>query len=102
MDLVPEAYCSIEASAPVRPYQWLTLAHKLQSALTGQASLLDDQPLDTLLQRTQAAPPPRPALAAEPLFLPDELTVEQARAAGAVHVGHHHLAAARLADHSAE
>lgn len=81
--------CSLGSLLPGPADQWLTLAHKLQSALTGQASLLDDQPLDTLLQRTQAAPPPRPALAAEPLFLPDELTVEQARAAGAVHVGHH-------------
>ena len=84
--------CSLGSLLPAPAEEWLTLAHKLQSALTGPTSLLPDRPAETLLQRSQPAPPAtasrRRALPPEPAFLLDELTVEEARAAGAVHAGH--------------
>jgi len=83
--------CSLGSLLPAPADQWLTLAHKLQSALAGQASLLDDQPGDTL-QQTQSTPPVAGrrsrALPSRPAFLLEELTIEQARSAGAVHAGH--------------
>jgi transposase len=84
--------CSLGSLLPGPADQWLTVAHRLQSALAGQASLLEDPPLDTLLQQAQPAPPTpaisRRVLPPQPVFLPDELTMEQAHAAGAVHAGH--------------
>jgi transposase len=82
--------CSLGSLLPGPAEQWLSLAHKLQSSLTGQVSLLQDQSPDTLLPQGQPPTPvpSRRALPPDPAFLLDELSMEQARAAGAVHVGH--------------
>jgi len=81
--------CSLGSLEPAPPLDWLALAHKLQSALQGQASLPPAaeaiQPLSDKarrgIQRASASPSVLEIDA-------DRVRVEQARQAGAVHVGH--------------
>jgi transposase len=81
--------CSLGSLEPAPPEQWLALAHKLHSALQGQASLPGTaeaiQPLSDKAHRgNQRAAAFRSALEIDA----DRVRVEQARQAGAVHVGH--------------
>src|SRR5438034_1357271 len=58
--------CSLGDLSPRPQADWLVLAHKLTSALSGQADLLacqkPDPELDELVARVQAARPGSPAL----------------------------------------
>ena len=83
--------CSLGSLEPAPAEEWLAVAHKLGSALAGQKSLLPDQQLETavgLAQRKRITATARHASQSGPAFLVDEITIEHARAAGAVHAGH--------------
>jgi len=88
--------CSLGSLAPAPSQQWLDLAHRLQASLQGQISLPAGDPqveaLAEKVRRTrgvrtkQAEVPPvaGPTLAVDT----EQVTVEEAREAGSVHVGH--------------
>jgi transposase len=88
--------CSLGSLAPAPPEQWLDLAHRLEASLQGQSSLTPTDPqVEALTERVRQArdsraatqPPPGPA---HPTLAVDteRVTVEEAREAGSVHVGH--------------
>jgi len=83
--------CSLGALAPGPKEHWLDLAEKLHASLAGQTALLPDPQVDTLGARARA-PRRRGALPARPdervPVDPVRVTVEAAREAGPVHVGH--------------
>lgn len=79
--------CSLGSLAPAPREHWLSLAHKLEAALSGQQSLLPDPEVDSLRQRVDAPPPSGPR--SEPVsVILDQIEVQQAREAGSVYVGH--------------
>ena len=81
--------CSLGSLSPGPKAQWLKLAHHLQQSLSGQESLLDDSPQEQVaLQKPEvAARGPKKHQSGSDLNW-DEVEVEEARQAGAVHVGH--------------
>jgi transposase len=91
-----QVVCSLGSLAPAPPEEWLSLAHRLEASLEGQVSFPGaEAPPETLLEKVQrgrkrgtepGATPPRAAagLAVDP----DQVRVEEAREAGAVHAGH--------------
>jgi transposase len=88
--------CSLGDLSPRPREDWLALAHKLESALSGQQELVGaagDAELDGLLAkvRSSASAPPRllPAAAAEELVAVrvEGVRCEESREAGPVHVG---------------
>lgn len=85
--------CSLGALAPGPREQWLTLAHKLGAALQGQLSLTPTDPqLARLVAqvrrgRTPSRTAPKGPASVETVA-PDQVTIEEAREAGPVHVGH--------------
>ena len=81
--------CSLGSLSPGPKAQWLKLAHHLQQSLSGQESLLDDSPQEQVaLQKPEvAARGPKKHQSGSDVNR-DEVEVEQARQAGAVHVGH--------------
>jgi len=93
--------CSLGDLRPRPQAAWLELAHKLTSALSGQADLLDGQAPDAELQelvaKVQAAVPPSLASDAVPptaansdllVVHVDQVRTEESREAGPVHVGY--------------
>src|ERR1700735_3175591 len=88
--------CSLGRLAPAPAPQWLDLAHRLAARLQGQTSLPAADPQVELLaekvRRTRGArakPAEAPPVAGPTLAVDTEqVTVEEAREAGAVHVGH--------------
>jgi transposase len=85
--------CSLGSLAPAPAEDWLALAHKLQDALSGQATLLPDaevQPLIVRAQRNPSRSRPRQTVDSGEVVpvLTGQITIEDARTAGAVHVGH--------------
>ena len=88
--------CSLGSLAPAPPEQWLDLAHRLEASLQGQTSLATaDPPGEALAEKVRRArgvrTPPAETPSAVHLRLtvdPDQVTVEEAREAGSVHVGH--------------
>src|SRR5213593_990581 len=82
--------CSLGALAPAPKAVWLGLAQKLHASLAGQTTLLPDPPVAALMARVR--PPRRAAAAHGPdAVIPidsDQVTVEDVREAGPVHVGH--------------
>ena len=88
--------CSLGSLAPAPPEQWLDLAHRLQASLLGQASLTPADPqVEAVAEKVRRGRGARPArLKARPAAgstLPvdtERVTVEEAREAGSVHVGH--------------
>ncbi len=88
--------CSLGSLAPAPRQQWLGLAHRLQASLEGQASLpLADQQFEALTEQARGGPKarrPSQATAAQTGAMmavdPERVTVEAAREAGPVHVGH--------------
>jgi transposase len=88
--------CSLGSLAPAPREQWLDLAHRLQASLQGQSSFPPtDSQLETLTEkarRGRQAPaepsPTRPEASATIAVDPERVTVEEAREAGTVHVGH--------------
>jgi transposase len=88
--------CSLGSLAPAPREEWLSLAHRLEASLEGQGALPPADPqLETLVEKVQRGRRPaagseaarRPAKT-ELLIDPDRVSVEEAREAGAVHVGH--------------
>ena len=93
--------CSLGDLRPRPQAEWLALAHKLTSALSGQADLFagqaPDPELQDLLAKVQSAPPhapiadsPHPADAPPDLVAVhvDQVRTEESREAGPVHVGY--------------
>jgi hypothetical protein len=88
--------CSLGSLAPAPPAEWLSLAHRLEASLEGQGSLPPTDPqVDRLGEKVRRGR--RPAAASEPPCRPAEaelavdpgrVSVEEAREAGPVHVGH--------------
>lgn len=84
--------CSLGSLAPAPRAQWLKLAHNLQESLSGQDSLLPRSAKEQELAAKLGAvrQPPEAGKAREELVELDTegIEVEEARAAGPVHVGH--------------
>jgi len=81
--------CSLGSLSPGPKAQWLKLAHHLEHSLSGQQSLLDDTPQEPVsVQKAEvAARGPKKHQSGSDINW-DEVEVEEARQAGAVHVGH--------------
>src|ERR1017187_2872920 len=92
--------CSLGDLRPRPQAEWLALAHKLSSALSGQADLLDtpapDSELQDLVAKVQSVPPPSlgntarlPATNSARLAVHvDQVRTEESREAGPVHAGY--------------
>jgi len=83
--------CSLGSLAPAPAEEWLALAHKIEAALTGQQPLVGDARVDTLVAKVQAARRgARQATRKADLVAvhTDQVTTEDHREAGPVHVGH--------------
>ena len=84
--------CSLGSLAPAPAEQWLGLAHRLAARLQAQTALAASDPqVEALAEKVRRAGEGRtkPALARPRLPVdPEQVTVEAAREAGAVHVGH--------------
>ena len=82
--------CSLGALSPAPRARWLKLAHHLQQSLSGQENLLGQSQQDEALVQTVAVTVSgRKKRGSAPSdFDLEEVEVEEARQAGAVHVGH--------------
>ena len=81
--------CSLGSLAPAPREHWLRLAHNLQDSLSGQESLLAKSAREQAIAAKLAAAPHGAKATLRALeFDTEALEVEQARQAGAVHVGH--------------
>jgi transposase len=88
--------CSLGSLAPAPAEQWRSLAHRLEASLQGQASLPSADPqVEALAEQVRrgrkartASTPARPEASAPLAIDPERVTVEEAREAGPVHVGH--------------
>jgi transposase len=83
--------CSLGRLAPAPAADWLALAHKVEVALTGQHPLVRDAQVDTIVATVQAARRGARQTAGTPDLVAvhtDQVTTEEPREAGPVHVGH--------------
>jgi transposase len=89
--------CSLGSLAPAPREHWLNLAHRVQASLAGQLSLTptEDAPLQTLVEKGRRGRKPglavaQPSAPADALLAVDSerVSIEAAREAGGVHVGH--------------
>ena len=88
--------CSLGSLAPAPREHWLNLAHRVQASLAGQLSLTPtDAPLQTLVEKGRRGRKPglavaQPSSPAAALLAVDSerVSIEAAREAGGVHVGH--------------
>ncbi len=80
--------CSLGSLEPAPAEDWLGLAHKLQSALEGQASLSAVPAEVERLSRRVRRQKPTTVAAATISIEVDRVEMEEAREAGPVHVGH--------------
>jgi len=80
--------CSLGSLQPAPAEDWLGLAHKLQSALQGQASLRALPAEVERLSRRARQRKPSAASAATLSIEVERVEIEEAREAGPVHVGH--------------
>lgn len=92
--------CSLGSLEPAPAAQWLALAHRVEHALAGQEELFSAPGVEAVLARARDRVAPTPPTAADeaPADHPsptdlvmvhtDQVQTEEARAAGAVHVGH--------------
>jgi transposase len=84
--------CSLGDLRPRPQAEWLDLAHKLTSALSGQAELLvpqaPDPELQDLLAKVHAANPPSPPASDLLAVHVDQVRTEESREAGSVHAGY--------------
>ena len=76
--------CSLGALTPGPKDEWLGTARRLQAALAGQTALVPDAPIEALAARARPPRPRGPGLTIDP----DQVTFEDEREAGPVHVGH--------------
>ena len=83
--------CSLGSLAPAPAEEWLALAHKVEAALTGQPPLVPDARVDAIVAQAQAARRGGRQTAGQPDLVAvhtDQVTTEELREAGPVHVGH--------------
>jgi hypothetical protein len=85
--------CSLGNLAPAPAQEWRALARRLESALRGQLPLeSSDAQFETLLETARRGSRKRSASGLAPGAMmkvdTDQVGIEEARAAGAVHVGH--------------
>jgi len=83
--------CSLGSLAPAPAEEWLALAHKIEAALTGQQPLVGDAQVDVIVAKVQAARRGGRQTAGTPELVAvhtDQVTTEDHREAGPVHVGH--------------
>ncbi len=85
--------CSLGNLEPAPPEQWLSVAHRLQSALSGQLSLAgSDAELQAMVEAARKRIRKRRRAARRPGAVvkvdSERVEVEEAREAGPVHVGH--------------
>jgi transposase len=84
--------CSLGDLRPRPQAEWLELAHKLTSALSGQTELLvphaPDPELQVLLAKVQSANPPSPPASDLLAVHVDQVRTEESREAGSVHAGY--------------
>jgi transposase len=83
--------CSLGSLAPAPAENWLALAHKVEAALTGQHPLVRDARVDGIVAKAQAARRVgrQPAGTSDLVAVhTDQVTTEDHREAGPVHVGH--------------
>jgi transposase len=83
--------CSLGSLAPAPAEEWLALAHKIEAALSGQQPLVRDARVDTLVAKVQAARRGARQTAGQSDLVAvhtDQVTTEDLREAGPVHVGH--------------
>jgi len=88
--------CSLGSLAPAPREQWLNLARRVEASLGGQTSLLaDEAQLQAVVEQARRGRRRRPQEAktlppADAMLTvdPERVRVEEAREAGAVHVGH--------------
>jgi transposase len=88
--------CSLGSLAPAPRQHWLNLAHRFQASLAGQLSLTAaDAPMETLVEKGQRGRKPRPQPSkpsgkadSQVVIDTEQVSLEEAREAGAVHVGH--------------
>ena len=90
--------CSLGPLAPAPQDDWLALAHRIETALSGQQSIESEPTVDVIVGKIEKAEahPAKPATpvdgqpAASDLIAvhTDRISVEHAREAGPVHVAH--------------
>jgi transposase len=86
--------CSLGSLAPAPREHWLNLARRLQASLAGQLSLTTtDASLETIVEKGRRGRRSRPAASrtkadAAVAIDSERVSLEEAREAGAVHVGH--------------
>ncbi len=83
--------CSLGSLAPAPAEEWLALAHKVEVALAGQQPLVRDARVDALVAKVQAARRGARQSAGQSDLVAvhtDQVTTEEPREAGPVHVGH--------------
>lgn len=83
--------CSLGSLGPAPKAQWLKLAHHLQESLGGQGSFLEHSAEEqALVQKATLAAkdPKKPNAGSDVNINLEEIEVQEARQAGAVHVGH--------------
>jgi transposase len=83
--------CSLGSLAPAPAEEWLALAHKIEVALTGQQPLVADPQVDAVVAQVRAARRVARHAARHPDLVAvhtDQVTTEDPREAGPVHVGH--------------
>jgi len=83
--------CSLGSLEPAPAEDWLALAHKLESAVHGQASLPPGAAVEVerLVPKVGAGGPSAPVRSATAVAVePDRIEMEEAREAGPVHAGH--------------
>lgn len=85
-------FCSLGSLAPAPREHWLDLAHRIHAGLAGQSSLAaPDAGMKSLLEKGRRGRKPRPSSAqaeAQVVVDTERVSMEEAREAGAVHVGH--------------
>lgn len=86
--------CSLGSLAPAPREHWLDLAHRVQTSLAGQLPLTaTEAAVERLVEKGRRGRKPRPATAAAKAETrvtidSERVSLEEAREAGAVHVGH--------------
>jgi transposase len=87
--------CSLGSLEPAPPEQWLALAQRIETALSGQLALAEDARASAIAERARARRIRTRASRAQPpdaqqliAIDPARVAVEEAREAGPVHVGH--------------
>jgi hypothetical protein len=86
--------CSLGSLEPAPPQQWLALAQRIETALSGQLALTGEVDASAIAERARAActgaPPRSPPPDGQQLVAidPARVAVQEGREAGPVHVGH--------------